>query len=264
MIPKIAYFYWSKESPLTYLRFLTLATFRKLHPDWTMKICHTNTGKFQKWPGIEQQDFLFDKNGQYDYIDKCQELDVEIIGYDRHKDKAPNFISDFYRWEMLSRTGGWYLDVDQIVLKNFSSLCTYDFVIDGSNSYFVGVVGCSPDNPMSKYIYKAVMYAYDPNYYCCIGPWMSRKLFHNNADPNIVNMRQCSNVLLTHGNIFYPIITDNVLKLYNETIDIPDESYCIHWYGGHPESQKFNNAVTEANFYNYKNTITKYVGKILK
>jgi hypothetical protein len=263
LIPKTAYFYWNKETPLSYLRFLTLKTFRSLHPHWEMKICHTNTGSFKKWPGIEQQDFLFDKKGQYDYISRCPDLGVNITDYGKHKDKAPNFISDFYRWDVLSMEGGWYFDVDQIVLRNFDNLCDHDFVADGSNNYFVGVIGCSSNSPIASYIYQYANRTFNPDYYCCIGPWMMRGLLHGGGDPALKKMMESCGVMLDSGARFYPIVPDNVNRLYNETVDIPEKTYCIHWYGGHPESQKFNNMVTEENFHDYNNTITKYAGKVL-
>ena len=58
MIPKIAYFYWNDNTPLSYLRYLTLKTFRSLHPDWDVYLYQSGADVNSKWVGLESQDFL--------------------------------------------------------------------------------------------------------------------------------------------------------------------------------------------------------------
>ena len=261
MIPKIAYFYWSKGTPLSYLRYLTVKTFRKLHPDWTINFCHSSAGICKKWDGGESQEFLSTNSKDVDYISMLADLNVNIIDYTKHNDKAPNFISDFFRWDILSQTGGWYFDVDQIFIKNIDSLCTHDFVVDGSPSSFVGVVGAEKNSEITKYINNMIITRYNPSFYNCIGPWLLNQLLHNPGDHTLKTMLKQHNTLLAPRDMFYPVHPDNINDLFEKTIEVPENSYCIHWFGGHPTSQKYNKLITEDN--TIKNTITKYVDNIL-
>ena len=263
MIPKIAYFYWNNNTPLSYFRYLTLETFRALHPDWDVKLYQSGADVNSKWTGLESQDFLHKKD-KVDYIDNCKNLNIELIPYDNHQDKMPNFISDFFRWEMLAETGGWFFDLDQIFLKKFDDLNSYDFVIDGSKNCYVGVVGMAK-NGIGKFINENIHRAYNPDHYCSIGPWYMLSLLRSPGDPNLIKLIQEHNSLLAPIEYFYPVISsDDVNQLYFETLDISDQSYAIHWYGGHPTSQHYNKHCKEENFFKPSNTITKYIKKILK
>jgi mannosyltransferase OCH1-like enzyme len=262
MIPKIAYFYWNDNTPLSYFRYLTLETFRKLHPEWQMKLYQSNADVNSKWKGPESQDFLQEKNG-VNYITKCNELDVDVLPYNKHSEKMPNFISDFFRWEMLSSTGGWFFDLDQIFLKNMNDLCDYDFVIDGSDNCYVGVVGLAK-NEIGQFIYDNIQHAYDPDHYCSIGPWFMLSLLKRPGNPKLFKIMEKYNILLAPLEYFYPInSSDDVNELYFKNVEVSNDSYAIHWYGGHPTSQEYNKHSTEEKFFKPTNTITTYIKKTL-
>jgi mannosyltransferase OCH1-like enzyme len=261
MIPKIAYFYWNDNTPLSYFRYLTLVTFRKLHPDWDIKLYQSNANINTKWVGPEEQDFLQAKQ-EDDYITKCEDLNVKMYEYTNHNEKPPNFISDFFRWEMLNNTGGWFFDLDQIFLKSFDELCNYDFVIDGSDSCYVGVVGLSK-NKISEFITSNIHKAYNPDHYCSIGPWYLLSLLKQPGDPILLNILKEYKNFMAPLETFYPVHSEDVHKLYFENLQISDKSYAIHWYGGHPKSQEYNKHATEKNFLKPTNTITTSVKKIL-
>lgn len=261
MIPKIAYFYWNKETNLSYLRYTTLLTFRKLHPDWTINLYYSDSKKCAKWAGGEDQDF-FTNNKENNYFNSLKNLDVNVLEYKKHTEKAPNYISDFFRWDILNQTGGWYFDLDQIFIKNFDGLCKNDFVIDGSPSCFVGVVGSIPNCKITDFINKNINILYNPDFYNCIGPWFIKSLFQKPGDPYLLNLLKEYRILLTEREVFYPVHPDNVLDIFEKDTTI-NNSYCIHWYGGHPISQKYNKLLTENNFSNYKNTITNNFNQVM-
>lgn len=262
MIPKIAYFYWNNSTPLSYLRYVTLLTFRKLHPDWNMTLCLSNANTSNKWLGLEQQDFLF-KIDSIDYTNKLFELNINFMEYDKHTDKAPNYISDFFRWDILSETGGWYFDLDQIFLKPFDDLCNNDFVIDGSASCFVGVVGCSKECPAAKYISDRIMYAYNPRFYNSVGPWYIRSLIHTPKDLKLFKLLEPYKTLFTEREIFYPIHPDNIDDIFKRVISLPENSYTLHWFGGHPVSQEYNKIITEKSIFEQSSTIVKFIENTL-
>jgi mannosyltransferase OCH1-like enzyme len=259
MIPKNAFFFWNQGTKLSYLRYKTLTTFRDLHPDWKIYICNPKISQFQKWQGPEKQDFL-DKSEGIDYLEKSKELDVTIIDYKKHNSKAPMHTADFFRWDVMYNNGGWFFDLDQIFLKNFDDLCNYDFVFDGSGQYYIGVIGLAKGCEIGKYVYKNMYNAYNPAHYCCTGPWYMRSLMQPPGDLRYKSIEEKYNVLYAPGDYFYPIdSSDDVYKLYDEKINISEDAYAIHWYGGHPESQKFNKKFTEDTEVDFDNTISKYL-----
>lgn len=259
MIPKTAFFFWTQGTPLTYLRFLTLVTFRKHHPDWQIFLCNPQPGSFKTWSGPEQQDFLSKSDG-IDYITKCKELEVIFLDYKKHSDKAPVHTADFFRWDALYNNGGWFFDLDQIFLKNFDDLCSYDFVFDGSDNFYIGVIGLAQGCEIGKYIYENMSRAYNPAYYCCTGPWYMRALLKYPGDQLFKTIESKYKTFYAPIDYFYPLnSSDDVQKLYNDNINISSNAYAIHWFGGHPESQKYNKLVTEENVFLFDNTITQHI-----
>ena len=263
MIPKTAFFFWSKGTKLSYLRYLTLVSFRKHHPNWKVYICHPEQGNYLNWSGPEKQDFL-DKaeTPEIDYIEKCKDLDVTFVNYKKHSDKAPVHVADFFRWDALYNNGGWFFDLDQIFVKSFDDLCQYDFVFDGSDNFYIGVIGMSKGCEIGRYVYKNMYNAYNPNYYCCTGPWYMRALLKYPCDKTFKEIESKYKTFYAPINYFYPLnSSDDVSKLYNDNIEIDTSAYAIHWFGGHPESQKYNKLVTSDNALTFDNTITKHIQK---
>ena len=73
-IPKIIHFYWGNEK-LSYLRYLSVYSFRKLNLDWQIKI-HVPavlSTDLPAWNTMHQKNIKIDK----DYFDRLEELDVE-------------------------------------------------------------------------------------------------------------------------------------------------------------------------------------------
>ena len=116
MIPHIANYYWNKETPLSYLRLLTLKTFRHHHPHWTMRLWTSESNRANVWNGnAEQQDFQ--RNDLHDYMDEVKYYGIEIIPFtDPMTDRlAPCYISDMMRFRTIDG-GGWFFDLDQILV----------------------------------------------------------------------------------------------------------------------------------------------------
>lgn len=260
MIPKNAFFFWNKGTKLSYFRYQTLVTFRKLHPDWKIYICNPTIKEFKKWSGNEQQDFLRKDDG-VDYLELAKELDVTIFDYKKHTNKAPVHTADFFRWDALYNNGGWFFDLDQIFLKNFDDLCNYDFVFDGSGNYYIGVIGLAKNCEIGKFVYEQMYGAYNPDHYCCTGPWYMRTLMHPPGNPHFKSVESKYNTFYAPADYFYPVVESSKVKdiLYENENTFSNDVYAIHWYGGHPDSQDFNKKFTADTQMAFKNTITKYL-----
>ena len=251
--------FWS-GTKLSYLRYLTFKSLRHFHPDAKIQLYVAKQCKkdgYTWWR--EKQDFEVENNNE-DWMPKLKEIDVEIIEADMFPTYAPNFQSDFFRWWYLNSFGGFYLDTDQLILRNFSDLplnepfvfTQYDIM--GYQAYApVGVIGAVKESKIVNYITKVIAKYYDPNVYNCIGPNM---LKHVLSSPQL---REGVNV---PSNLFYPIRqADETPRLYNGSIDVNSfkDSYALHWFGGFDKSQEFNNKFTPEFAATSDDSISKYI-----
>ena len=236
-IPKTAWFYWNSETPLPYLRYLTLLTFRIQHPDWGMVLYISGANIKKQWTGYETQDFV--SKDTVNYLDEVYQLNCHIRKFDSYN-LNPNYISDIFRWKILSQFGGWYFDMDQIFTGNFDKYRNYDIVYGCTKYRYSGVLGASrkshiPSGMNTEIIEKLKRPLKN---YCELGNWLFSK--------KIGNYQRGEKIFCTANNTFYPITDSfNAKLLYNGSYKInPMQSDAVHWFGGHPDSQAFNKIYT--------------------
>ena len=244
MIPLKFGLFWAGDV-LSYLRYLTFKSLRHHHPDAKIQLYLTKeyNKKSHKWSG-ESQDFekkLDIKN----YLDELKSLDVEIIRvkYIGSPDLCAILQADLARWLMV-KEGGFYLDTDQIILKPFDTLpldkefiyCRYNEVQCGD--YLpTGVIGIEKNSKIPDLAIKEVLENYSYINYNSSGPFMMRKLI------NKIDLSRSFNAPYSY---FYPINSSSMAwAIYGGKYIPNDDSYALHWFGGHPLSQEFNKRYTE-------------------
>jgi len=256
MIPKIFHLFWA-GGPISYLRYLTFVTLRHHHPEWTIKFYRGNKFKTQQW-GIEQQDFQ--QTGILDHTDKIVGIADEALEYNEHPNMAPNFQSDFFRWDVLANDGGFYLDMDQLILKPFDDLCHHKFIYSVYEEYAaVGVIGSEPNFPVVGQIRRMIKNRYSPDNYNVIGPYLFLSV-HGSK-------KELFQDTFNSTDLFYPIRPHppQIKQIYDGTLQVPlGRHYAFHWYGGHPYSQEFNKSYTRETMQNGVDTISKIVRPMLK
>ena len=237
--------FWS-GSKLSYLRYLTFLSLRKAHPNAVIELYTPERSNTDVSWGIEKQDFQ-----TYDgpcYLDKVIDLNVKIIRSDLFPTYAPNFQSDFFRWWWLYNNGGFYLDTDQIIIKSFEGLpldseLIYSMYRAHTCGVYapVGVIGAEKKSPVVKYIMDKMTDHYDPSVYNSIGPFMFRDEMTNKMED--WKDRRLFNAPPSY---FYPVPESYMVqKLYEGETHIVSEAFALHWFGGHPRSQEFNNKYSE-------------------
>ena len=268
IIPKVANFYWNNETPISYLRYLTLLTFRHFHPEWEMNLWISDSNRNNVWDGVtEQQEFQRDDNGT-NYISYAIELGVKFKKLDLNLSEvlAPNYISDLARFNTIDG-GGWFFDLDQIFTRPFDDLCDgSDFVtgvgyVDRINC---GVLGASYSSMIPRMIrgiqYDKLKVSTQLKGYCELG----NHLLHDSLqEPWAKTIDE--NLNITKSEVFYPISTSpEVVKIYSGELNIAEleNNYAVHWYGGHPISQEFNRNYTEAFAKLSNDAISVYCRKI--
>jgi len=236
--------FWS-GSKLSYLRYLTFKTLRHFHPEAEIELYIAEKAKKDGYTWTcEKQDFEEEIKGD-DYIEKLKPLNIKVFKGNFFEQYPPNFQSDFFRYWYLKNNGGFYLDTDQIILKSFKDLpLDNDLIYSGyaakSCGYYtpVGCIGASKDSEIVDWVMKLLPQFYNINNYNSLGPFMFR---------DMLNARKWKDKMFNApSNYFYPIPDSYlVTHIYDGTLKIPEESYSLHWYGGHKLSQEFNKKYTK-------------------
>ena len=113
-MPKVCYLYWG-GGIFSYLRYLTVHTFRKFNPDWKIQMCVPKIPSKEgfSWKTHEQK---YSVEGK-DYFNLLPELGVEIHRIDFNQlgvspQTSEVFKSDILRWNLLSEKGGfWFISI---------------------------------------------------------------------------------------------------------------------------------------------------------
>jgi hypothetical protein len=140
MIPRQWFFFHSKLTSLSYLRYLSLATCRYHHPDWPIYV-------YDIKDDIDWGDDLNDVSFAIkDYTNEAKEvLGCQFLEWDPEseliKKMPPQNQSDLFSYAILRDKGGWYSDTDVLFVGGHENLLNYAFVGFGGIYYHVGMFG---------------------------------------------------------------------------------------------------------------------------
>jgi SAM-dependent methyltransferase len=257
MIPKLFHIFWCGNE-MSFLRYLTILTAKHHNPDWEVHLYLSDKYTHQTWQ-CEAQDFqqTFTDN----WLEQAKQAADHVHNYDKHPEVAPNFQSDFFRWDTLLEHGGFYLDADQLILKSFNDLLKHNFIYalyEGNGP--VGVLGAVPGCRPVKFIHNRLQKYYNPANYNSIGPQMFTPVMNEMMRKDWFPHSGSFN----SKKLFYPIPHSHLVpKIYNGQHVIPKESYALHWFGGHPISQEFNKNFSKRSLKTGNDTISKYCREVL-
>ena len=185
MIPKRIFFFWG-GGPMSWLRYMTLVSFKKLNPSWTIQLYRpTHEGNKKKtWNDRIQQDFS-NYNSSDDYLYKLKELGIEIIPWilspSNHPEDltwnikvGPSHKSNFFKWEQLSNQGGIYADMDILFIKPiddfYNKIKNFNTGISYYKQYLsIGLLASQPNNNFFKSVFNHAFQTYTPLRYQCVG-----------------------------------------------------------------------------------------------
>lgn len=114
-------FYWG-DSPLSWLRWMTLCSFRVYNPDWKIRLYTSDAGK-KSWPDWEGIDQDFHTYEGMDWRTRLPELDVEVVPYEGSGSAVSN--ADLCRWQVLA-DGGIFADMDIVFTRPFDDSVMQD------------------------------------------------------------------------------------------------------------------------------------------
>lgn len=278
MIPKEIFFFWS-GAPMSWMRYMTLYSFRKLNPDWKMTVCICSSAMGQKqWPTRETQDFC-EYSGE-DYFARISELNINIQDVSKALENLnafnPVYRSDIFRWMRLSSKGGLYADMDILFVKPINSLyekirnstvmCCYGRQNNTQKNYHsIGFLGCSPSNiyygEVYNYVIKKIGAQGKQDYQmfgsravaACWRKYRQQILAANFSGALFYNLPM---------QVVYPFSWEDTSVFDVCQTVLPNDCVGVHWFAGHPNSQKYNSVLTEKTVHTYTNTFSHFAKKI--
>lgn len=268
-IPQVAHFYWG-GGPLSYLRFLSVQSFKKQNPTWQVKVHQpvTNSQAPSNWTNHITQDFR----------DQISALDVVVVEHDFDSYGFSNQAhevhkSDFLRWRLLATEGGVWSDIDIFYIKPME--CLEENNLQHANidvalcplkpprKHTVGFMFASQDNDFYQYMSGVALANYNPDVYQCMGSDLINgrfeefdsfgKQFPNNQ---FVFLNKKSVYVITSKTIdqFYQPVDQKLTKKFNNSQVIG-----YHWFGGHPQSQAFENNLQPNTIKNYNHFLARAI-----
>jgi len=280
MIPKHMMFFWANKE-MSWLRFMTLYSFRKLNPSWkiTLFLSEPNKVSTKTWGSSEQQDF-------HNFSGRDNFRNIEDIGIDirtwklEDREKATSDTtgashkSNFFKWQQMANAGGFYSDLDILYVKPFDDFyqkCkNFDTVICHHGYFSIGLLGSSGNNRFFSDLYEHTFKRYSPHGYQSAGVISLYSLCGKYDKSSKPNWSTSFKAMIDHYEdvsfynipmkLVYPWTSSQMKHVFEiEHTSVPNECIGIHWYGGHPLAQKYNNILNEENFQDYKNTYGHFV-----
>lgn len=277
MIPKIISFFWG-GSPLSWMRYMTLASFRRLNPSWEMRLYHPVGGsRPRSWKSRELDD------GEYcgeNYLPRMLDLGVRMAAW---QPPLPGLSGahacDLFEWQQLSTVGGFYSDMDIIYVRPidgvYESVRDADVVLScADRDLAIGFLAARPDCPLFASVLGEALNCYRPEAYQSAGTealYRAARIW----PVNLVRIPETSakaiqrfrsiypslKIAEVPSTTVYPYYWKTAPRIYDHTELLPPETIGIHWYGGLRESQVMNDLLTEENFQDHPCTFTHYAGR---
>lgn len=270
-VPKKVFFYWGNPV-MSWLRYMTLHSFRKLNPDWEMELHVSHIDMKDKyWHTPEAQDFHSYKGKNY--LPEVEKLGVKIKECPVFVEGAgPSHNSNFFKWNELATNGGIYSDMDILFVKPieeyykqiqyFQTGLSYStqWKKPGHGGYYsIGFMFSAGNNRFFKDVFNWSTKRCDLNSYQGAGVEPLYKMLEKTS------MRPYIDGLdYVPMDIVYPWRDDQQKDFFNCChTTLPKETIGIHWYAGHPMAQEFNNNISPDTLSDYDNTMSYWLKKSL-
>ena len=238
---------------MSWLRYLTLKTFRHHNPDWDITLYTSKQTELTKvWTDHNEQDFHSYKGP--DYRERVSDLGIKIIELnDMPKHLTPSQVSNICKWEMLHVNGGLYADMDIVWLKPLDELYEkikeHDIAIVFRKWFSIGFLGSSVGNTFFSDILAHC--GGDTSMYQQYGIMSILRLLKTAiaCDPNLwknfIDKYKQYKIYNMPMVWFYPFTFHSMKQIFERSCPIPEETVGLHWYAGDPVAQKWNNKIIE-------------------
>jgi hypothetical protein len=243
MIPHQWFFFHSKLTSLTYLRYLSLATCRYTHPDWPIYV-YDIKDDFD-WGDDEGFEYnLRDYSKEAKEVLGCQFRDWEPADA-KVKEMPPQNQSDIFSLAILREQGGWYSDTDVLFLKSHQHLSDQDyaFVGFGGQYYHVGMFGSKKDGWAVSSIVETATRNFDAGSYNSTG---THAILKHNATNDDWNNQFKKGDPSGGRNYHLPdwtwvgVLPQHHHLLVSENFNVDGNALALHLYGSLPSYANLN------------------------
>lgn len=271
MLNKILHLYWGRNKPLSYLRSLTATTFKKLNPDWEVKIwVPKRPSECVTWQSGEHP-VDYEGTDYLDTLEGVREMDFNSIGVNCNIPEVHK--SDLLRWYLLATEGGIWSDFDIIYINPVTpammetwqgaGLCKYGVMGHREEKLYQAIGFLTSEGTWGKRFFfdlfrfgieKGEQPAYQAFGAHLLDEFLATRWTYKETpfyhDPAIVyHYHDLHNVLNYFTN--HQVICDR------------DKTIGLHWYGGNPQAAKKEVNITPENMGNSHYSICKEAIKVL-
>ena len=270
MIPKTAYFFWA-NSRMSFLRYMTLYSFRKCNPDWDMVLLLMHDDKMVQDSGKkvwrENQDFTYYRGPCFlknlSLIKGLQIKRLEDYGLEFLESYPVNIIADIFKWKTLSEMGGLVSDMDILYVKPLPS---FEGVENGVFNYLkhswpIGFLVSDGGKMFEEAYGLSLERLKNLTDYQSVGPL----LFHDVMMSKEKNQKYKGQYTVLPNELVYPFINRRRLSddwqehlsiPFEKEPELPEECIGVHWYGGCDAAKKWMPRLVPEK-------INKYRGKLI-
>jgi len=246
--PKILHTYWD-GSNMSFLHYTTFLSFIKYHPDWTIIVHQPLFRTDEKTWKTNENKIEYTGENYFHKLSTHSQINFNIVDFNElgfFNAVSEIIKSDFLRYYMLYTFGGVWADTDIIFIKNIELIINtkkqnivvkYNDEENRDSVYSIGFLCARKESLLFKMLLQKCKQYYNPKSYQSIGSPLLSLILQKN--PNIKD-----NCLVLTQNSYLPISYHNLDELYTKTVDIPMDSFGIHWYNGHEKSKNYQNQPT--------------------
>ena len=269
-IPKHASFFWAGPR-MSWMRYLTLHTFRQHNPDW--RITLYQPAEAARGKAVSKRQASQDSESGPDYTARLGSLDIEVRPWTAPlPDLGPAHAADFCEWDQLGSGGGFFSDMDILFLRPMPHSLVRDAnaVFCGSGGLMsIGFLGASPGCRLFQDISQAARTNCHTDGYESAGANAIYAMAKVRPRPERAPGPEClkrfrveyPDLFITslHPETIYPFEYTQVDRIFSEANEVPAQCCGIHWFGGSAISQEWNRLLTHENYRDYRNTFTANV-----
>lgn len=263
MISQICSLYWG-GSPLSYLQYLTIVSFKKHNPEWMVRLFVPKDGGLNAptWRTPEQQEAYNGKDWLAEAKKLCEVETVDFKEFGVVKELHEVQKSDIIRYYILYLYGGVWSDMDILYTKPINHLLEtpFDFTFSYHETPFIGFYvtkkGQQVFNDLFIDAVDLVRRNMNDNYQSLGAERLEARY---RSLEGIAKSYPGSLILNLPMDVVYPYLPNaDIKELFYGTIDkMTPQTIGIHWYNGSPIAKDYQNNFNEHQHNN--STISKLI-----
>jgi len=249
---KKAHFFWSGKG-MSWLRYLTLWSFRKFNPDWEATL-YTSAVEWKRSPVWKDPPHKVNFIGR-DWFPEVEKLGVKVASVDFEKigftnDAHGAHKSDFLRWYLLDTIGGFWSDLDILYFHPLPAgdIAPFQFSVTADPwpaTYYIAYVAAEPGTPITRALRRESARQYREDQYQSIGSAMFHSLYPDARRYHTYHPGLRVGIIPAKANI--PVPWGDVGHFFaghcGVDVDLAD-SIGLHWFGGSDLAGAWENLLT--------------------